>query len=157
MSFLVTVCMAAIAGAVFRILVPENKFTKQISLLIACVFVLAAVNAVSGAELDFDLSAPEISESRQYIGLSGDVNKSLQKKICGDLSDRLYSLLNKNGIYPAQIHIGVNISGLYSISITQVKLVLAPDTPPETAQKALALLKAELTDDIRIITEYQKE
>lgn len=155
MDFLLTVCMAAIASALFRILVPENKFTKQISLLIACVFLLAAVTAISGAELDALTEAPEISTSSDYIGFSGEVNKSLQKKICSDMSDKLYAILHENEIYPEQIHIGVNISGLYSISITQVKLVLSEDAR-DKADKALALIRAELSEDIEIKTEFKE-
>lgn len=150
MDFLLTVCMAAIASALFRILVPENKFTKQISLLIACVFILTGVNAVSGAELDLSADSFDMSVSSEYISFSGEVNKSLQKKICSDMSDKLYALMHENDIYPEQIHIGVNISGLYSISITQVKLVLG-ENARDKADKALSLLKTALADDIEII------
>lgn len=155
MDFLLTICMAAIASALFRILVPENKFTKQISLLIACVFVLAGINAVSGAELSFDTGSLEITAGGEYEEFSGDVNKSLQKKICGDLSDRLYALLNENGIYPKQIHVNVNISGLYSISITQVKLVL-PKEQRDEAEKAFRLASEELSEDIELKVEIKE-
>ena len=141
--------MAAIASALFRILVPENKFTKQISLLIACVFLLTAVTAISGAELDALTETPEISASNDYIGFSGEVNKSLQKKICSDMSDKLYAILHENEIYPEQIHIGVNISGLYSISITQVKLVF-PSGREQEAQAAARLARASLSEEIEI-------
>lgn len=155
MGFLLTVCMAAIASALFRILVPENKFTKQISLLIACVFILTGVSAISGAELDFSPDSFDIAVSDDYISFSGEVNKSLQKKICSDMSDKLYALMHENEIYPEQIHIGVNISGLYSISITQVKLVLA-ESDRDKSDKALRLLESELTDDIEIKLEFKE-
>lgn len=155
MDFLLTVCMAAIASALFRILVPENKFTKQISLLIACIFILTGVSAVSGAELSLSPDSFDISVSNDYISFSGEVNKSLQKKICTDMSDKLYSLMHENGIYPKQIHIGVNISGLYSISITQVKLVLG-ENDRDKSDKALALLNEALSDDIEIILEFKE-
>ncbi len=155
MDFLLTVCMAAIASALFRILVPENKFTKQISLLIACVFIMAGISAVSGAELDFNPDRFDISVSNDYISFSGEVNKSLQKKICSDMSDKLYALLNKNDICPEQIHIGVNISGLYSISITQVKLVLS-ESYRSRADEVLSLLGTALSDDIAIKLEFKE-
>ena len=142
--------MAAIASALFRILVPENKFTKQISLLIACVFLLTAATAISGPEFGSPTEAPEISASSDYIGFSGEVNKSLQKKICSDMSDKLYAILHKNEIYPEQIHIGVNISGLYSISITQVKLVFN-EGEEQTAAQALRLVRAELPEEIEVV------
>lgn len=148
MQFLSTVCMAAIASALFRMLVPENRFSKQISLLIAGVFILAGVNAVMGADLSFDQPQYSYEDSADYIGFSGDINRELQKKICSEMSDKLYSLMNSNGIYPEEIHVIVNISGLYSISITQVKLVL-DESQRSAAAAAEKLLSQELSPDIK--------
>lgn len=156
MDFLLTVCMAAIVSALFRLLVPENKFSKQISLLIVCVFLLTGINALCGAQLDLSADALDIGVTEDYIGFSGDVNKALQKKICGDMSEKLYALMNENDIFPLQIHIGVNISGLYSISITQVKLVLR-ESDQDKADRALLLLSDALSDDIEIKLEYKQE
>ncbi|MBQ9947761.1 MAG: hypothetical protein IJO91_05170 [Oscillospiraceae bacterium] len=155
MDFLLTICMAAIASAVFRLLVPESKLSKQISLLIVCVFLLTGINAVTGAELTLspDIIAP--SSTEEYISFSGEVNRELQKKICKDMSDKLYAVLGKNGIYPEQIHVNVNISGLYSISITQVKLML-PAEQRDKAAEAHAIAAAELTEDIRLTVEIKE-
>lgn len=59
MQFFSTVCMAAIASALFRMLIPENRFAKQISLLTAGLFILAGVNALRGT--DFDMGAVQYS------------------------------------------------------------------------------------------------
>ncbi len=109
MQFLSTVCMAAIASALFRMLVPENRFAKQISLLIAGLFILAGVNAVKGADLSFDKTQYSYEDNAEYIGFSGDINRELQKKICSEMSDKLYTLMNSRGIYPEEIHVIVNI------------------------------------------------
>ena len=104
MQFFSTVCMAAIASALFRMLIPENRFAKQISLLTAGLFILAGVNALRGT--DFDLGAVQYSyeDSADYIGFSGDVNRELQKKICSEMSDKVYALLNEQGICPEEVH-----------------------------------------------------
>lgn len=148
MQFLSTVCMAAIASALFRMLVPENRFAKQISLLIAGLFVLAGVNAVKGADLSFDKTQYSYEDDAGYIGFSGDINRELQKKICSEMSDKLYTLMNSHGIYPEEIHVIVNISGLYSISITQVKLVFEESRRSEAAA-AEELLSQELPPEIK--------
>ena len=155
MDFLITVCMAAIASALFRMLVPEGKFQKQISLLIVSVFLLAGINAVTGAELSFDTGQLSVEGGAELISFSGDVNRSLQKKICGDMSDKLYGLLDENGIYPEQIHVNVNISGLYSISITQVKLVFNKGEE-QTAAQAQRLVRAELPEEIEVAVDFRK-
>lgn len=155
MEFLSSVCIAAIAAALFRMLVPENKFTKQISLLIVCVFLLTGLTALTSAEFDINADAYDLGVSEEYIGFSGEVNKSLQKKICSDMSEKLYSLLNENGIYPEEIHIIVNISSLYSIDITQVKLVFGAGGQA-AAEAAAELLARELAGDIEVVTEVKE-
>ena len=141
MQFFSTVCMAAIASALFRMLIPENRFAKQISLLTAGLFILAGVNALRGTDFDED--------SADYIGFSGDVNRELQKKICSEMSDKVYALLNEQGICPEEVHIAVNISGLYSISITQVELVFSGDQC-SAAAAAEELLTGRLPEEIRV-------
>ena len=155
MEFLSSVCIATIAAALFRMLVPENKFTKQISLLIVCVFLLTGLTALTGAEFDINADAYDLGVSEEYIGFSGEVNKSLQKKICSDMSEKLYSMLNENGIYPEEIHIIVNISSLYSIDITQVKLVFGAGGQAAAAAAA-GLLARELAGDIEVVTEVKE-
>lgn len=154
MSFLTTVCIAAIAAALFRLLVPENKAEKQIAFLVAGVFLLTCASALTGAELELDADAYEIGANADYIGFSGEVNKSLQKKICKDMSDRLYELMNENGIYPEEIHVIVNISGLYSIDITQVKLVLGGEQRG-AAEAVAELLAEELDEDVEAVIEVR--
>ena len=80
MQFLTTVCIAAIAAALFRMLVPENKAEKQIAFLVVCVFLLTCASALTGAEIDLNADVYDIGTSADYIGFSGEVNKSLQKK-----------------------------------------------------------------------------
>lgn len=149
MQFLSTVCMAAIASALFRLLVPENRFAKQISLLVAALFLLAGINAVKSADFSFDKTQYSYETDADYVGFSGDINKELQKKLCSEMSDKLYSLLNSSGIYPDEIHVIVNISGLYSISITQVKLVFS-EAQRSAAEAAEELLSQELPPEIKV-------
>ena len=68
MEFLTSICIAAVAMALFRLLIPENKFSKQISLLIACVFLLTGITAASSAEFNLEDSA-EIGENADFSPL----------------------------------------------------------------------------------------
>lgn len=154
MHFLTTVCMTAVAAALFRMLVPENKAAKQVSLLIAGVFLLSAITAISGADIRLDEDIWDTGITEDYIGFSGEVNRSLQKKICGDMSEKVYALLNENGYFPKQVHIIVNISGLYSIDITQVRLVFGKDERA-AAEAAAQLLAGELSEDIEVSYELR--
>lgn len=153
MKFLSTVCVAAIVVAIFRVIVPENKFKKQISFLIAGVFLLTGISALAGAEFDFGEENAALFESEKFVQFSGNVNENLRKQICDEMSEKIYSLLNNHEIYPKEVHIIVNISGLYSISIRQVKLVFGAGEQA-AAEAAAGILSRELTG-IEIVTVLQ--
>ena len=153
MQFLTTLCMAALSCALFRMLVPENKFSKQVSLLIAAVFLLTGITALANA--DFSVDTDYHLQFEEYSsGISSSVNGELREKICREMSDKVYALLNSRGIYPEEIHVIVNISGLYSIDITQVELVF-PDGEQAAAEAAAELLAGEFPSDIEIRTEVR--
>ena len=154
MKFLTTLCMAALSCSIFRMLVPENKFSKQISLLIAAVFLLTGITALKGADLSIDTEQYRVQYEEYGSEISSEVNGELRERICREMSDRIYALLNERGIYPEEIHIIVNISGLYSIDITQVELVF-PDGEQAAAEAAAELLAGELSSDIEIRTEVR--
>ena len=147
MGFLSTVCIAAIAIALFKMLIPENKFKKQISVLVVCVFLLTGITAASGVEIDINEDKLELGINADYISFSERVNEDLKTRICDDMRDKLRNLLNEKEIYPEEIHIIVNISGLYSIDITQVELVFRAEEQA-AAEAAAELLSRELTTEI---------
>ena len=147
MRFLITICVAAIAAALFRILVPENKFSKQISLLIAGVFLLTGITALSGAEINLDISSYEQDADEKINDFSSGVNEQLKNEVCEKMEEKVRNLLAQNEIYPEQIHVIVNISGLYGIEITEIKIVLEENGP---AEKVSELLSKELPENIKV-------
>ncbi len=150
MKFLTALCIAALGSALFRMLVPENKFSKQISALIAGVFLLAGISAATGAEIDLDTDKFTYAEEFN-ADITSNANKSLREKICSEMSERIYSLLNEHGICPKEIHIAVNISGTYNIDITQIELVFKSGEQAAAADAA-EILRGELPTDITIST-----
>lgn len=152
MKFLTTLCIAALGSALFRMLVPENKFSKQISALIVGVFLLTGITAATGAE--FDLDTDKFTLAEEYnADITSNVNKTLRDKVCSEMSERIYSLLNEHGICPKEIHISANISGAYSIDITQIELVFKSGEQA-AATAAAELLRGELPSDIAIGIKY---
>ena len=149
MKFLTTLCMAATASALFRMLVPENKLSKQLAALVGAVFILTGISAISGA--DFSLDANSLSlqtEALNYRALSS-ANEELERQICAEMSDKIYAFLSAHEISPSKINISVNISGLYSINITQVELVFKSGEQA-AAEAAAELLRGELPPEIEI-------
>ncbi len=155
MKFLSIVCLSAIATAIFKLLIPENKLKNQMTALAAGAFLLTVITAASGAEFDFSLENETVYESEKFVQVNDEVNEALRRKICDDMSHKVNNLLNEQGIYPEEIHIIVNISDLYSINITQVKLVL--NSQDYVAEKAVEILSAQLSKDIEITTQLKSE
>jgi hypothetical protein len=102
-----------------------------------------------------NVDAYDVGVSGDYINFSGEVNKSLQKKICSEMSEKLYDLMHENGYYPEQIHVIVNISDLYSIDITQVKLVFG-EGQRDAAEAAAELAAKELPESIKVTAEVKE-
>ena len=146
MEFLTSICIAAIATALFRLLVPENKFSKQLSLLIACVFLLTGITAASGAEFNLEDSV-EIGENADYIRFSKQVDGELKQQVCRNMEEKIRALLAENGLFPEEVHIIVNISGLYGINISEVKVLFGGEEALETAR---AVLQNALSGDIKV-------
>lgn len=146
MGFLTSICIAAIATALFRLLVPENKFSKQLSLLIACVFLLTGITAASGAEFNLEDSV-EIGENADYIRFSKQVDGELKQQVCRNMEEKVRALLAENGLFPEEVHIIVNISGLYGISISEVKVLFGGEEVLETAK---SILQNALSGDIKV-------
>jgi len=151
MGFLTSICIAAVATALFRLLIPENKFTKQISLLIACVFLLTGITAATGAEFDLGDSV-EIGENADYIRFSGEVDEKLKSEICTKTEEKLRALLGENGLFPEEVHIIVNISGLYGISISEVRLYFGS---VEESEAARSILRNALSEDIKVTVDIK--
>ncbi len=147
MKFLSTVCVAAIASALFKILVPENKFSKQISLLTAGVFLLIAITAFAGIKPELDISEYENEADSAISDFSSGVNEQLKDEVCRKAEEKIRTLLAEKEIYPEQVGIIVNISGLYSIDITEIRIVLGENSAGETA---FELLRSEFPKDIKI-------
>ncbi len=144
-------CIAAVCMGLFKMLIPENKFKKQLSALVACVFLLTGITAASGAEIDLDEDKFDLGVNTDYISFSNRVNEELKKKICDEMRDKIRAVLSEQEIYPEEIHIIVNISGLYSIDITQVELVFRAEEQA-AAEAAAELLSRELPEEITIKT-----
>lgn len=154
MKFVLTVCVATISISLFKILVPENKFKKQLSFLAAGIFILTGISAATGATFDFSLDEQDFFQSEKYVQISQSVSETLRKKICDEMSDKVRMMLNESGIFPEEIHIIVNISDLYSINITQIKLVFKEDDNM-AMEKAVSLLEKELDGNIKISAEQR--
>jgi phenylpyruvate tautomerase PptA (4-oxalocrotonate tautomerase family) len=148
-EILLNISLVAIAAALFRMLVPENSFKKQISFLVACFFIMSVVSLVSGVEINLsEIEGVEFAPETKFIDFSEQTTAQRKRAIGEELSERVRDILNENGFYPSKIYVIVNISGLYSISINEIRLVLPPDSD---FVKASALVEKEVGKGISVI------
>ena len=63
------------------------------------------------------------------------------------MEEKIRALLSENGLFPEEVHIIVNISGLYGINISEVKVLFGEEAGLETAQ---AVLENALSGDIKV-------
>jgi hypothetical protein len=147
-EILLNISMIAVATALFKMLVPENSFKKQIGFLIACFFITATVSLITGTELDLgDFPGVESGSESRFTDFSEQTTQQRKRAIAEELSGRVNETLALAGIYPSKIYVIVNISGLYSISINEIKLVLPPESD---LTRASALVEKEVGEGIKV-------
>lgn len=158
-EIILNICLVAIATALFKMLVPESGFKKQISFLISCFFITAAVSFITGgnAELeqfgrDFGVIFGKADTSYKITDFSEQTLKEQKRAIGEQVSARVREVLEKADIFPLRIYVIVNISDNYSISINEIKLVLPPDS---NLIQASALIEKEVGSDIKVTIEVE--
>ncbi|MCL2638522.1 MAG: stage III sporulation protein AF [Oscillospiraceae bacterium] len=154
-AILLNICFVAAATALFRMLVPENSFKKQISFLISCFFITALISLVSGVNINFDeFKSVEFGTAAEFTDFSEQTTAARKRAIAEELSARVREVLEREEIYPSKIYVIVNISGLYSISINEIMLVLPPDAD---FARASALTEQTVGRDIKVTIEADAE
>lgn len=149
-EMVISVCIVSIATAIFRMLVPESSFKKQISFLVACFFAVSLLSIFTKGdfEVDFDVEN-SIENSSEFLDISKKVNDKAYQTIGKKLSDEVRELLSQNGIIAKQILINVNIPNLYSISISEVRLVFN-NADSDEATKAVEIVQKAVGDEIKV-------
>ncbi|MCL2693625.1 MAG: stage III sporulation protein AF [Oscillospiraceae bacterium] len=154
-EILLNICIVAVAAALFKMLVPDNSFKKQIGFLISCFFITSVVSFVTSGRHEFG-GLSDIADVTIEGGFTDFTEQTLAQRkqaIAGELSSRVRQTLEENGIEPVKIYVIVNISGLYSISINEIKLVLPPDGD---FARASALVEKEVGRNIKVTFEVDE-
>lgn len=152
-NILLSISAAAIVTAVFRMMSPEEKYGKQIKLIISCFFIIVVLNAFSSnfnfTKLDEILNIESI-----YIDYDNIFKKQTIDETANNLKLRLYEQLDKNGIKPEKIYVDVNISENNCISISKIKLVFV-DVHTFEAERAVSIAEEMCGHEITVELEEQ--
>ena len=121
-EMLFSICAAAVITAVYKALIPSDKFSAQIKLLVACFFAVSVINAVSGLNAAWDFS-DILAADTSYNDYNVQVFGLAEEKTADALRAVIYEKLAEEGIFPEKIYIDMNISSGGTISISEIKLV----------------------------------
>lgn len=141
------ICLVAVATTLYKMLVPEGSLSKQINFLITCFFLAGILQNITGSDMFEDLRGAMVTNGT-YIDFSAQISAEQKEKIAAEVSGKVREALAAHDIFPEKIYVVVNISGLYSISINEIELVLAPDAD---SQKAYDIARGVVGNDIEIV------
>lgn len=150
---ILSVALIAVATGIFKLLMPDGSFKKQIAFLTACFFAVSCINFICGG---FDLSELEAFtyDEGAYVDFSVEAYRLTQTEIANELARDLKEKLSENQISVDEIYVIIDISSSYSISIKQVRLAFSADSAAD-APAAEELVKKEVGDDIEIVTQIK--
>ena len=151
---LLEIALAAIATGVFKILLPESSFKKQIAFLTACFFLLSCISFFRNNSWDFSDISDTLRQEGAYVDYSVEAYRLTQNEIASALAEDIGEMLAANEIPTEEIRVIVDISSSYSISIKQVRLAFSLKDA-DYAAFAEELVKKEVGDEIEVIVEIR--
>ncbi len=122
----VSLCVAAIAGAIMHMLAPNTSLEKLMRLVIGVFFLSCIVSPVLTKLPDMTLTVSGKAEQRLaevQDGLMSAVDNQMET----GMVDQIGLLLNKKGVTPENISFEYNTADKNRISISQIDVVLSPD------------------------------
>ncbi|MBQ3843120.1 MAG: hypothetical protein II820_10570 [Ruminiclostridium sp.] len=140
-EMLFSICAAAVITAVYKALIPSDRFSAQVKLLVSCFFAVIVINALSGLNTAWDIS--DILEADlSYNDYTVQVFGLAEEKTADALRTAIYKKLAEEGAAPEKIYIDVNISDSGTISISEIKLVFGSVSDYDAnAQRAVTITR----------------
>lgn len=153
-EMVLNVSLVAIAAGLFRMLIPDNSFKKQIAFLVACFFAVSVINIFKNGSIDVSALSEAMRQEGIYTDFTAQEYEMTQTEIAQRLSDSLKEKLAAEEIYPENIFVIVDISGSFSISIIEIRLVFSAEQT-ELVPAAEEIVKEEVGDDIKVVSEIK--
>ena len=150
-NILLNISITAIITAVFKLLVPEEKNSNQIKLLISCFFIVTVINIFKDCSANIDFSNI-INTDFQYNDYSVVFEKQTADEAANVLRSKIKEQLMLENIIPEKIYIDINISDNSSISISEIKLVFN-EISAATAERAVEITENCVDNKIKVTLE----
>lgn len=151
-EILISICVTAVMTGVYKALVPSDKMSSQVKLLVSCFFMVSVINAVSGAVPFWDIS-DILDADTSYNDYSVQLEKLTAEETANELRKRISEKLAEENISPEKIYIDVNISDSGSISISEIKLVFIRKEYELHGQRAVVLVRSVTGTKVKVTAE----
>ncbi len=145
-----TACFLGIVTAIFNAMYPSDKFAGQMKIIFSLIFILCLAKPVAEGKL----SLPEFSEAAPasldyYSELNENADEYFIRSVENNISASLAATLGEAKIYPREVETSINISENYSISISEVRIVLNDLSEAENAKR---VTWERLGDSVSVVT-----
>ena len=148
------ICMAAIALALIKILLPEKSSGKQIGLLISLIFIFVLVTPFVGGNISINTEIVRAQTEIDYSEFEKQVMESLRLQTGNIISTKLSNKLNENKISIEKITVLTNISDNNCITISKVICVVFDESQMSEAER---IIKEEADESTEIIIQKSEE
>ncbi|MDR0946437.1 MAG: hypothetical protein LBM87_01635 [Ruminococcus sp.] len=131
-------CFIGIVISIVDSLSPSQKFTKQLKIMFALIFILCVITPLANGSINFtEIAAPAIAQanSAEISGLNGE--EYYIRSIINNINRNLKEELKANYINAVNLETSINISETGSISISVIDCTLSD---PSQAEEALNVL-----------------
>ncbi|MDR0821340.1 MAG: hypothetical protein LBN40_02595 [Oscillospiraceae bacterium] len=147
---LLNLCIVAMLGGLFRMLVPDGTFKKQASFLSASFFLVSVMYFIGAGKFDIAELTASLKNGGEYVDFTEEITEERKRAIAAEVSGRLRGEFASNGLEVKKIYVVVNITGLYGISVSEVRLVCER---AEDSAELLRIAKAELGPTVKVVVE----
>ncbi len=138
----ITVCCTLIAGGIFTLLIPKEKFGKVMRFTIGLFFIISLISPFATVDIKADFSEYAWNEYQDNTqSFSAQVQEQYQNLVAKNLETSLMRQCREKGLYPEKITVDVHIGEDNCISITNVEVTAEGDVQRQAEELIEALLK----------------
>lgn len=154
-SVLLSVSLLTVATGILKMLIPDNKFKKQISFLVSCIF---AISLISGFDdmsnfISFDFSK---LQNVEVIDFNEKLSEEARKEAAKAVRVKVEELMKNNNFNVQKVYVIAHINGAFCISISEIEILFSTDETEERVKQAIDLVSREVGNDIIVKYGYMK-
>jgi hypothetical protein len=139
-------CFIGIVIAIIDALAPSDKFSKQLKVMFALVFMLCVITPIANGDITFDGGIIDVYAESSIEQAAMNTDAYIARSVERNISRNLTEILREKDIAVKNIETSINISESGSIDITVIDLSI----DPEEADRAVRLISDNLNEEFTV-------